>query len=43
MLFIEAQDAQSVTGQDYTMNCVAGTDDVVCMGGDNAYVEWPAN
>ena len=32
-----------VTGQDYTMNCVAGTDDVVCTGGNNAYVEWPAN
>ena len=38
-----------VTGQDYTMNCVAGYgnlnggDSVVCTGGNNAYVEWPAN
>lgn len=38
-----------VTGQDYTMNCVAGYgnlnggDSVVCTGGDNALVEWGAN
>ncbi len=38
-----------VTGQNYTMNCVAGYgdlnggDSVVCTGGDNALVEWGAN
>jgi hypothetical protein len=39
-----------VTGLNYTMNCVAGTDNeggsgqsVECTGGNNAYVMWPAN
>ena len=38
-----------VTGENYTMNCVAGYgnlnggDSVVCTGGDNALVEWGAN
>jgi hypothetical protein len=38
-----------VTGEDYTMNCIAGYgnlnggDSVVCTGGDNALVEWGAN
>ncbi len=32
-----------VTGLDYTMNCVAGVETVVCTGGDNAYVQWPAS
>jgi hypothetical protein len=39
-----------VTGLNYIMNCVAGTDNegssgqsVECTGGNNAYVMWPAN
>ena len=39
-----------VTGLNYIMNCVAGTDNeggsgqsVECTGGTNAYVMWPAN
>jgi hypothetical protein len=39
-----------MTGLNYTMNCVAGTDNegdsghsVECTGGNNAYVMWPAN